>query len=724
MAAYSYSAMTLSGDKEAETVLALETTDRFFAVLEAEPAIGRTFVEGEDLPGRAGVVLISYGLWQRRYAGDVSVVGRSIDVGGKPHTIVGIMPNAFAFPYDLPSGTNLIPIDVWIAGSRRTDLEDRGSHNFWAIARLKPNVSLTEGQAEMDAIGARLAREYPQINKDTGISVAYLKDHLTGTVRPALLMLLGSVGLLLLLACANVANLLLSRAESRRREMAIREALGAGRGRLMLQVLTESVVLAFIGALAGLALIYLSLEFLVKLAPVDVPRIHQTTIDFSVLLFTSVAALATGVLFGLVPALNTATGNVHDALKRSGARLSADRVNLTARHVLIAGQVALAVILLTGAGLLTRSLTNVTRLDPGFRATNVFMGIINLSDPRYANPPQQSAFFEELLRRVRTLPGVQSASVSNSVPLSGINDQGSFEIEGFSPAELQKFGKYGPEANRPHVAAGYFETMSIPVIRGRTFDQHDAANAQKVAVISDLAARTYWPNQDPIGKRLSIDSDNDRPLWHEIVGIVASTRHFGLDVAQKPEIYVPHTQSPSRFMLLMVRVQGDMESVIKACRREIASMDPQQAGFAAQRIEDLLVGSQSRRRFQVFLLAGFAILAIILAAVGIYGVAAYTVSRRAKEVSIRIALGAKPGEVILLMLKQGTAPVFLGALAGIGGAAALSRVIVNLLFGVSPFDFQTFAFVLIFVFLVGVTSIYLPARRAAKLEPASVLTDE
>ena len=724
MAAYTYRPTTLSGDKDAEPALALETSDRLFDVLGAKPALGRTFLAGEDQPGREAVVVISYRLWQRRYAGDASIVGRSVELGGKPHTIIGVMQNSFRFPNDLPNGTNLVPIDVWIAGSSRPDIEDRGSHNYWSVARMKPDVSLTEARAEMDAIAARLSREYPQTNTDTEISVTHLQAHLTRSVRPALLMLLGSVVLLLLLACANVANLLLSRAESRRREMAIRAAIGAGRLRLIRQNLTESVLLAFFGAATGLAVLYVSLESLLNWAPVDIPRIRLTTIDLPVLVFTSAIALATGILFGLAPAISTAAGNVHDALKRSSARSTADRGNLAVRHGLIAGQVALAVVLLCGAGLLMRSLLNVTRLDPGFRADNLFMSIINLSDARYPNNAQRAAFFEELLRRVRAVPGVQSAAVSNSVPLSGMNDQGGFRIEGLSAADAKRFGMNGPEANRPHISAGYFETMGTPLLRGRTFNEHDTATAQKVAVISDIAAETYWPNEDPIGKRISIDSDNGRRLWHEIVGIVRGTRHFGLDQRQKPELYVPHVQSPSSFMLLVVRVQGNVESVSEACRKELASMDPQQAWFGPLSIEDMLFGSQHGRRFQVFLMGGFAILAIVLAAVGIYGVAAYTVTQRGKEISVRIALGARPADVTLLVLKQGTLPVILGAVLGTAGAAALARVIANLLFGVSPSDISTFSIVLIFILVVGVASIYVPARRAAKLDPAAVLTEE
>ncbi len=720
LAAYTYNGTTISGDKEPEAVLALEVTDRFFDMLGVKPALGRTFVEGEDQPSHDHVAVISYALWQRRYAGDPNVMGRQVVIGARPHTIIGIMPSSFRFP------NVAMLIDVWVAGSRRSDIEQRGSHNFWTIARLKPGVSLSEARAEMDTIAQRLGREFPE-DKDVDISVAYLHDRVSGEVRPALLMLLGSVGLLLLLACANIANLLLSRAESRRREMAIREAIGAGRSRLIRQTLTESVLLAFLGAAMGLAVVAGILQPLLRWAPADIPRIGQTSIDLPVLFFTSAIALTAGILFGLAPAIVGGGHNVYEALKRSGARSSPERGSFAVRHILIASQVALAVILLVGAGLLLRSLIHVTRLDPGFRRERLFIAILNVEgQARYAAPEQQVAFFEEVVRRVRTVPGVESAAVTDSMPLSGMNDQGSFDIEGRSWSALQQqYGKYGPEANRPHVSSGYFEAMGIPVVQGRVFNEHDRADSQKVAVISDLAARTYWPNENPIGKRLSVrESKDGKPIWHEIVGVVHSTRHFGMEAAQKPEIYVPHTQATEPFMILVVRVEGDMDSVIRASRKQVSSLDPQQAGFGVLRGEDMLFGSETRRRFQTFLLGGFAVLAAFLAAIGIYGVAAYTVMRRSREVGIRLALGARRADVVLMILRQGMFTIVAGAIVGMLTAAALSRLLASLLFGVSPSDSSTFSSVLSLVLLIGVLSVYLPARAASRVDPAIVLTEE
>jgi putative ABC transport system permease protein len=720
IAAYTYNATTLSGDKEPEAVLTLEVTDKFFDVLGIKPALGRTFVEGEDQPGRDRVAVISHALWQRRYGDEANAAGRHVVIAGRPHTIIGVMSSSFRFP----NGDAVI--DVWVAGSRRADIEDRGSHNFWTVARLKPGVNLSQARAEMETIARRLAFEFPQHNKDMEISVAYLQDRVSGEVRPALLMLLGSVGLLLLLACANIANLLLSRAESRRREMAIREAIGAGRGRLIRQTLTESILLAFLGGATGLTVVHAILEPLLRRAPGNIPRIQQTSIDLPVLLFTCAIALTAGILFGLAPAVIDAGGNVQDALKRSGARSSPGRTSFAVRHILIASQVALAVILLVGAGLLMRSLINVTRLDPGFRRDRLFMGIFNLDgQSRYADPDQQAAFFEEVLRRVRAVPGVESAAVTGSMPLTGINDHGSFTIEGRPWTDLKQYGRYGPDANRPHVSVGYFEAMGIQLVQGRTFEEHDRADSPKVAVISDLAARTYWPNANPIGKRLSVDESKDgQPVWHEIVGIVRGTRHFGLEAEQKPEIYVPHTQSPEPFMILVVRVHANMDSVIRACRSEVSSIDSQQAGFAALRAEDMLFGSETRRGFQTFLLAGFALLAVFLAAIGIYGVAAYTVMRRAREVGIRVALGARPAHVVLMVLRQGMFTIIAGATTGVLAAAALSRVLAGLLFDVSPSDPSTFSGVLSLVILVGALSVYLPARAASKVDPVIVLNEE
>lgn len=719
--AYTYYGTILSGDKEAEPVLALETAGKFFDALGTSPAIGRTFLDGEDQPGRDAVVVISHSLWLRRYAGDTNITGHKVDIGGRPHTIVGVMPASFRFPNDLPDGTRLVPIDAWVAGSRRPDLEQRGSHNFWTVARLKPGVSLQQAQAEMNGIADQIAREHPRSNKDMGVSVAYLQDHLTRDARPALLMLLACVSLLLVLACANIANLLLSHAESRRREMAIREAIGAGRMRLIRQTLTESVVLALVGAAVGLGVVYIGLEPLLKWAPADIPRIHQTSIDLPVLLFTAAIALAAGILFGLAPAIIGTASNVHEALKRSAARSSTDRA-IIVRRVLIAGQIALAVVLLTGAGLLIRSLMNVTNLNPGFRPDHLFSAFFNLTgQPGYSEPSQQAAFFKEMLRRVRSVPGVESAALSDSVPFTGINDQGDFLVEGI-PEPLP--GQNGPEGNRPKVSPGYFEAMRIPLIQGRLFDEHDGADSANVAIISELAARTYWPNQNPLGKRLGYHGAKGQAVWHEIVGVVGSTRHFGMEARQKPEIYLPYEQLPGPFMMIVVRTKGDMDAVIRACREGIASLDPRQAGFAILNIEESLAGSGAQRRFQTSLLLAFAALAVFLAAVGIYAVVAYTVTQRGREIGIRLALGAHPHNVVSMIARQGMLTIAAGALVGTLAAVALSKTLGSLLFGVSPWDVPTFATVLALVVFVGFIATFVPARRASRVDPVVALSEE
>ena len=524
MAAYRFSPMTLSGDGNAESMAGLQVTDRLFSILGVQPAAGRLFERGEDVPGHESVAIISHALWQRRYAGDRGAVGRQVTVNGKPYTIVGIMPDAFHFPSGLPGEFGPIQVEMWIPMLQAPELVQRGTQDFYVIARLKTGSTIEQARAEMQNIGANLALQYPATNKDLGVVVVSLQDYVTASVRPALLLLLAAVGVLLLLACGNIANLLLSFAESRRREMALRAAIGAGRGRLIRQSLIESAILAFVGAGAGLLMASFGLDIVVRWIPSDIPRIQQTSIDGDVILFTGVAAVVAGLLFGLAPALSGSHRNVYESIKQAASNLTAGRAALGLRHAFVAGQMAIAVMLLIGAGLLIRSFANVMRLDPGFETANLAAGIISLPPSRYPNEEQQARFFDEALRRVRALPGIESAAVSNSVPMTGINDQGGFRVEGL-PDPVP--GQQGPVANRPHVSADYFDTMGIRLIKGRFFDERDSASGAAVAIVSDLAVEAYWPNEDPIGKRLSVRV-NGQPVWREIVGVVHATRHFGL----------------------------------------------------------------------------------------------------------------------------------------------------------------------------------------------------
>jgi putative ABC transport system permease protein len=723
MAAYRFSPMTLSGDGDAESMLGLQVTDRLFSILGVQPAAGRLFERGEDVPGHESVAIISHALWQRRYAGDRGALGRQVTVDGKPYTIIGIMPDAFHFPSGLPgeSAFGPIQVDMWIPMLQAPDLAQRGSQNFWVIARLKTSSTIEQARAEMQNIGANLALQYPETNKDLGVVVVSLQDYVTGSVRPALLLLLAAVGVLLLLACGNIANLLLSVAESRRREMALRAAIGAARGRLIRQSLIESGILAFVGAGAGLLIASFGLDIVIRWMPSDIPRIEQTSIDGGVILFTGVAAVVAGLLFGLAPALSGSHRNVYESIKQAASNLTAGRAALGLRHAFVAGQMAIAVMLLIGAGLLIRSFANVMRLDTGFESANLALGIISLPPSRYPNEEQQARFFDEALRRVRALPGVVSVSVSNSVPLMGINDQGGFRIEG-RPASGP--GQQRPVANRPSVSVDYFDTMGIRLIKGRYFDERDSASVAPVAIVSDLAVEAYWPNQDPIGKRLSMQSVNGQPVWREIVGVVHATRHFGLEARQLPEVYIPYAQSPSAFAVLTVRYRGDADQMIRACRREVGSLDPEQAGFPMTRMDNVVSNSQARRRFQTLLLAAFAALGVFLASTGIYGVTAYNVSRRTREIGLRLALGARPSSVVRMVLASELRILAIGIVAGVIGAVALSKALASFLFGVTPLDRITFALVITVAMLVAVAATYLPGRWAAAIDPAISLREE
>jgi putative ABC transport system permease protein len=723
VAAWRFTTLTLSGGREPEAMLGLEVTDRLFAVVGIKPALGRTFLPGEDTPGRETVAVISHDLWQRRFGSDPGVAGSRVNIEGKPYTIIGVMPPQFHFPGSIPGETYVLPIDLWIPIRTVPDLEDRGSHNFWTVARLKRGVTLDQARANMNVIAANLARQYPYTNKDMSVTVMGLQDHLTSHVGPVLAILLAAVGLVLLLVCANVAGLLLSRAQSRARELAILAALGAGRGRLVRQVLTESLLLAGFGAAAGIIVARFGAPLVVKFGPANIPRLSEAAIDGQVALFTAVIALAVGLLCGGAPALLAAGSDPHGPLKEAGARVTASRRSMIARNVLIATEVALAVVLLTGAGLLIRSFVRVIHVDPGFRAANVLSIVIGLPGSRYADPTKQTAFFEELVRRLRTTPGIEAAAVSDSVPLSGINDQGGFRIEG---RPEPKPGEDGPQANRPHVSSGYFETMGIPLLRGRAFDERDRADSAHVAVVSDLTAQTYWPREDAIGKRLCFEwGASGRPIWREIVGIVGSTRHFGLEARQKAEIYVPHTQSAQQFMILVVRSQaGEVSAAAAAIRREIAGLDPDLAGIGLRSMDEFIAAAESRRRFQVLLMGWFAGLAAVLAAIGIYGVMVNTVVRRTREIGLRLALGAAPRTAVTMIVSKGMLLAGVGTTAGLIAASVLMRFIQTLLFGVSPFDAPTFMSAAALLAVIAFVSAWLPARAAARVDPVVALREE
>jgi predicted permease len=720
MAAYRYRVFTVTGAEGAESFLGLECTDRLFSVLKVQPRLGRTFAPGEDRPGRDRAVVISHALWQRRFEADPNVIGRAVTLDGQPYSIIGVMPATFSFPDTVP-GETVAPSDLWIPMRPSDDLEERGSHNYWAVGRLAPGVSLDQARAVMRTLADNLARQYPDSNKDFTITVLPLKIYVAGTARPALLLLLAAIGVVLLLMCANIANLLLSRAEARRREMALRQALGASRMRLVTQTLTESTVLAVGGAAAGLAIAYYGTRVLVRLAPQNLPRLQDTAVDTQVLGFMVLVTGCVGIVFGLAPACWGSYVNVQQALKEGGARVSGSAIGARIRQALVVTQLALAVMLLVAAGLLVRSFVRVTRVDLGFRAPQVLTALVNLPPARYGDPAQQAAFFDNALQRIETLPGVVSAAVSDSIPLTGINDQGDFTIDG---RQEPPPGANGPYANRPRVSAKYFETMGVRLIEGRLFDARDRRDSQPVAIVSDLAARMYWPGESPLGKRLATEWVNGRPVWRHIVGVVQATRHFGVEAPQKAEVYLPHQQAPSPFMQLVVRTQGDPAALIAPIRQQIAALDPDQAAFAFQTMESLLADASARRRFQTALVSAFALLALLLAAIGVYGVMGHMVMQRSREIGVRLALGAVSADVVGMVLRSGLRLTLPGVAAGLAGAVALSGILASFLFGVSSLDPATYVGVAALLVVIAMLATYLPSRSAARLDPLVVLREE
>jgi putative ABC transport system permease protein len=720
MAAYGYRMVTLTGTEGAASFLGLRCTDRLFSVLRVQPLLGRTLAAGDDRPGRERVVVISYGLWHQRFNADPHVIGRVIGLDGQLFTVIGVMPPTFSFPNNIP-GERVVPIDMWTPMGAPEDAEDRGSHNYWAVARLGAGVTLDKARAEMRTIADNLARQYPATNKDFTVTVLPLQIYVAGTARQALLLLLGAIGVVLVLMCATIANLLLSRAEGRRREMALRQALGANRRRLVTQTLTESLVLALGGAAGGLAVAYYGTRVLVHLAPQNLPRLEHTTVDAQVIGFMVLVSGCVGILFGLAPAGGSMYVNVQAALKEGGTRVSGSAVGNRIRQGLVVTQLALAVMLFVAAGLLLRSFVRVTSVDLGFRVPQLLTAIVNLPPARYGDPGQQVAFFENALQRIQLLPGVASAAVSDSIPLTGINDQGGFAVEGFPDPPP---GVSGPHGNRPRVSAGYFETMGVRLIEGRLFDARDRRDSQPVAIVSDLAARQYWPGTSPIGKRVATDWNDKGPVWRQVVGVVQATRHFGLEQPQKAEVYLPYQQSPSSFMMLVVRTQGDPAALIPSIRQQIAALDPDQAAFAFQTMDSLLADAGARRRFQTALVTAFALLALLLAAIGVYGVMSHMVTERSREIGVRVALGARSDDIVRMVLRNGIRLALPGVVAGLAGAVALSGFLASFTFGVSSLDPLVYVGVAALLSSVALLAAWLPGRSAARLDPLLVLREE
>jgi predicted permease len=686
----------------------------FFSVIQAPLLHGRSFAPNEEKPGASHVVVLSRELWERRFGADPGLVGRTVDLNGQPYTVVGIAGRA-----RWPAIT-----DVWLPFELNNDVlepDNRGAIYLSTVARLKSGVSIEKARAETQAIAARLAAQYPENNTGFRMDVANMQEFMTGDVRTPLLVLLGAVLFVLLIACVNVANLLLARASGRETELAVRTALGAGRARIVRQLLTESVVLSLLGGLAGVGLAVWATRALVALAPDRTPRLQEVGVDGSVLLFTLAVSVATGLLFGLVPALRASLPDLGAVLKE-GARGSKGRPATRARSVLVVAETALAVVLLAGAGLLLRSFGHLLQVDPGFNPENAL--VFNLAPPesKYGEDPQLRSLSHQLLERMQTLPGVTAAGIAGfGRPLDNSGFTLSFTIEG---RPEPKPGEE-PSMRVALVTPGYFQAMGLPIVRGRAFNEQDRDGSAKVAILTEAAVRKYFPGENPIGRRIVLGwtSDGDQ-RGGEVVGVAKDFKQSTLDRDADPQIFLLFDQAPIGAMSVILRSTADPAAVIAAVRTQVKEVDPNLPLYKLQTMEDLVSSSVSQPRFYMLLLGGFAAVALLMAAIGMYGVIAYGVSQRSQEIGVRMALGATRDRVVRMVLGQGLVLALLGAVAGVAGALFATRGMRSLLFGVSAGDPAIYMGVAAVLVLVAALASYLPARRAARTEPQMALRGE
>jgi putative ABC transport system permease protein len=719
IAAYTTQGFNLTGVDQPERLRGAVVSGTLFSVLKTDPQLGRTFLNEEDQFGRDQVAVLSNALWHRRFSADPSIVNKTINLDGQTVTVIGVMPAQFHFPDKETEIWKPIAFDPELLTEN-----NRGSHFLSVIGRLQPNVTLPQAQADIDGVTARLAQEHSAMYP-TGFSttVRSLHEDLVGNLRTALFVLLGAVGLVLAVACANVAHLLLANASSRYREVAIRSALGANRVRLVRQFLTESVLLSLLGGSAGLLLAIWGVTTLVALIPKDTPRVEEIHLDFRVLLFTLGVSILTGILFGLAPALQATKTDLIDALKEGGRGGGAGRRRLQLRGLLIVSEFALALVLLIGSGLMIKSFIRLQDVKPGFEPSGLLTFRLALPEAKYPEFPKSRAFFEQLFDRLKARPEVKSAGAINILPFSGSTGDRTFLIED-QPVEQ---GKPHPDEQIRFVSAGYFSAMGIPLLRGRDFTPRDLPDTPQVVIANDAAVRKYWPNQNPIGKRLSFSTRT--PKWYEIVGVVGNIKHRSLDLEDKPEFYVPFLQplfkdSNIQPMYLVVRTVNDPSSFAAAVRSEVASLDPDQPVSSVMTMDQRISDSVAPRRFNMFLLGLFAVLAMILAAIGIYGIMAFSVGQRTHEIGVRMALGARSTDVLKLVLRNGLGLALIGIVIGLAIAFAATRVLATLLYGVSATDPVTFLGEALLLAAVALLACYIPARRATKVDPLVALRYE
>jgi putative ABC transport system permease protein len=718
MAIYTGSSLNLTGREQPEALRGAAVSADFFSTLQVQPMLGRTFTPDQDQQGHNHAVILSYGLWKTRFAANPNIAGQSVNLDGQSYIVTGVMGPKFRFPdwaqYWTPMG--------WTDKQRAV----RGEHHYLVIARLKGSTPIPQAQAQMNAISTRLAQQYPEDDKGWGAVVIPLREQIVSDVRPALLVLLGAVAFVLLIACANVANLVLAKTFGRRKEIAIRVALGATGSRVVQQILAETLLLSLAGGALGLLLAHSGIALILKFLSDNLPKSTEVTLDASVLAFTLFISIVTGVIAGLLPAIRMTKTNVNDALKQGLGKTDSDSGGHRTRSILVVSEVALSLILLVGAGLMIRSLWLLSTLDAGFDPHGVLTMNLVVPNNKYSRAIDEIAFFDRVLSKVRALPGVVSAGLIDDLPLNG----GSHQPVAIEGRPVQAMSDQ-PEVDTRTITPGYLSAMRIPVRRGRDLSGADGPERPAVVLISETMAKRFWPNEDPIGRHLTMTFYPDKV--REIVGIVGDVKQDGMDTAaSSATVYLPAAQLSgsslgewhSSPMQLAVRTQSQPSNLVSAVTAMIHSIDSDQPVTDVITMDDLVDTSLSQRRFSMLLLAAFALLALLLAAVGIYSVLAFAVRRRVREIGIRVALGAEVKDILRLIVTEGMKPALIGLLLGVGGAFALGRVIASFIYGISAYDPLTFAAVAALLAAVALLASIIPAYRAARIEPTRALREE
>jgi putative ABC transport system permease protein len=717
MAVFFDTSVNLTGDGEPEEITGQLATTNLFSVLGTNPILGRTFAEGEGGEGQPRVIILSYGLWQRRFGGDMQIVGRQILVNERPATVIGVMPATFGWHIRRNSRARK-PADIWFPLQISNELRERHGRFASAVARLKPGVTMDQAQHEMQTIGARLEQQYPDFNTGWNVNVVPLRTQMTGEIRRPILILLGAVAFVLLIACANVANLLLARASARRKEIAVRAGLGASRWRIARQLLTESVMLSLLGGTLGVLVAWWGTKALVALSPPALVDLKSVSVSLPVLGFTLGLSVLTGIVFGLVPALEATRFDLHGSLKEGGKSVGGSTGSHRLRSLFVVTQVALALVLLVGAGLLVKSLNHLQAVDAGFNPANLLAVRVNVLPRKYDTDEKRINFFKQAVEHMKAIPGVESAGAIDTPPFTGLYSGTGVDVDGqkLPPDQELNTGVNVTDAN-------YFQTMQIPLKLGRLYTDQEVTEMRHVVLVNETFVKKNLGGQNPLGHKLTIYM-KDENVPCEIIGVVGDHKHMGLDVAVEPMVYWPHAELVYPGMTLMLRTRGDAGAVAGAARNVIHTLDPQQPIGEVNTMETLLSNSVARARFSASLLTVFSFVALVMAAVGIYGVMSYSVLQRTHEIGVRIALGAQRADVLKLVVRKGIVLGVVGVVAGLVASFALTRLISTLLFEVTATDTATFVGVSFGLFFVTLAACYLPARRAMRVDPLKALRYE